>query len=510
MKDREKLAGNTILFSIATFLSRLLGLVREVVISTLFGLGKLTDAFFLAFTIPNLLRQLLAEGAFANAFIPVYSEIYIKKDKKREREFLSVVFTFLLSILIIISILGIVFAPFLIRIFAPGFVHDLSVFNEAVKLLRIIFPYILFISLTSFLYSILNTYGSFFFPALTPMWLNISIILFSLLLWRVYGIYVLAIGVIFGGIFQFLFLFIFIKQKHISFSISFNFKDPALLMILSLMIPAIISVIVNQLNIVMDRIFASFLNIGSISALYYANRLMQFPLGVFGIALSTVFFPLISKYISQDRKDEFERYISLAVRTGALILIPFSFYLFLFSVPIITFIYKHGVFSAQNVYMTAWALKYYSFGIFFYSGANFLNRVFYSIKDSKTPMYISIFSVTLNIVLDYLLMQIMSYRGLALATSLAGIFNFSLLFIFLFSKGYINKFKDYIISFMKIGITCAIITLISIFFIENFGFHFLYGFIIPSLLFFSLYFLVLYLLRSPELEFLVSSIKRGA
>ncbi len=509
MKEGKNLAKNTALFSIATFISRILGLAREIVISSLFGLGKTTDAFFLAFTIPNLLRQLLAEGAFSNSFIPVYSDIRERNAQEREKEFLSVVFTFLLIVLFIVSLLGILFSPYIIKIFAPGFSKDVSVFEKAVKLLRILFPYILFISLTSFLYNILNTRGSFFFPALTPMWLNISMIVFSLLLWRRYGIYSLAMGVIFGGIFQFCFLIPFVRKLGISFSISFHFRDAGLIKILSLMAPAFISVLVNQVNIVVDRVFASLLETGSISALYYSNRLVQFPLGVFGVALSTVFFPLVSKYASQKKNKEFEEYTSLGIRVGGVILIPFALYLFLFSYPIIAFIYKHGLFSSQDATMTALALRYYSFGIFFYSAVNFLNKVFYSVKDSKTPMYISIASVFLNIILDFFLMRYLSYRGLALATSLSGIFNFSLLFFFLFYKGYIKGFEEYSVTFSKIGISCAIITIVTIFLLKTFEGHFWYGFVMPTFLFFFIYFIVLYILGSREISFLVSSIKRG-
>ncbi len=510
MSEYRKLAGNTFLVSTATFLSRILGLVREVVISSLFGLGKTTDAFFLAFTIPNLLRQLLGEGAFSNSFIPIYSDVLKKGDKKREEEFLSSTFTFLLVSLVFVSFLGIIFAPLLIKIFAPGFTRDSILYENAVKLLRILFPYILFISLTAFLYGILNTHRSFFYPALTPVWLNISMILFSLLLWRFFGIYALAIGVIFGGIFQFLFLLPFVRRMGISFSLSLSFLNPDLLRVLALIVPAILAVVVNQLNVVVDRIFASLLEIGSLSALYYSNRLVQFPIGVFGIALSTVFFPFISGYKSKGEDENFSTYVSLGIRTGAFMLIPFSFYLFLFSFPIISFIYEHGIFTTQNAEMTSYALKFYSIGIFFISGANFLTRVFYSTKDSKTPMYISIFSVFINIVFDVILMQYMSYRGLALATSIAGIVNFSLLLFFLFKKRHIAKLREYLISFGKIIASCAIITGVSLFFLNKFSGDLWYGFFMPTILFFSGYFIILYFIRSPELKFLVSFIKRGA
>jgi len=509
MNAEKRLIGNTILFSIATFFSRLLGLVREIVISSLFGLGKTTDAFFLAFTIPNLLRQLLAEGAFNNSFIPIYSDVLTEEGCKEQREFLSVVFTFLVIILVLISFLGVIFAPFLIKIFAPGFLRDQVLYSNAVSLLKILFPYIFFISLASFLSGILNAHGSFFFPALTPLWLNLSMILFSLLFWRVFGIKALVIGVIIGGIFQLLFLVPFVIKRGIRFSFSLNFKNRYLINILIIMAPAIISVLVNQLNIVIDRIFASFLEVGSISALYYSNRLVQFPLGVFGIALSTVFFPLVSKYISEKQYEKFETYTSLGIRTGAVILIPFSLYLFIFSTPIISIIYEHGIFSSQNVLMTSLALKYYSIGIFFYSGANFLNRIFYSTKDSKTPMYVSIASVITNIFLDFLFMPFLSYKGLALATSLSGIFNFSILFMFLLKKRYITNFGSYKSSLNKIFITCVIITGVSILFIKLFENHFWYGFVIPSILFFVIYVFILYLLGASELDFIISSFKRG-
>ncbi len=507
MSKYKKLAGNAFLFSLATFFSRILGFVREVVISSVYGLGKTTDAFFLAYTIPNLVRQLLGEGALHNSVIPIYKDVKKLKEERVEKEFLDVVFTFLLFSLLILSILGILASPWLVKIFAPGFSRNSLVYREAVKILRILFPYMLFISLTAFLNAILNSYEKFFFPALTPMWLNFWMIVFTLSFWKILGIYALAIGVIAGGIFQFLFLFYFIRKRGITFSLNFNFRNEYFKNMVSLMGKAILTVIVTQVNVAIDRIFASFLIVGSTSALYYSNRLMQFPVGVFGIALSSVFFPRISETKSGENQGEFKKYISLGIKSIGIFLIPFSFYLILFSDAVVNLVYKHGVFTAYNAHMTSLALKYYSIGIFFFSVNNLLNKVFYSAKDGKTPVVVNASSVLLNIGLNFLFISFMSYRGLALATSLSAIFNFLLLFFLLFKRGYIEKLRQYIVFFSKIGVVCVIITWITLLFIQ--GNHFWYNFIIPSFLFFIFYFILLYIIGISEIKIWVSSIKRG-
>ncbi len=507
MSKYKEIAGNTLLFAIATFFSRILGFVREVVISSIYGLGKTTDAFFLAYTIPNLIRQLLGEGALHNSFIPIYEDVKVLKDKKKKKEFLDVVFTFLLFSLLFLSVLGIFISPLLIRCFAPGFSQNPYIYGEAVKILRILFPYMLFISLTAFYGAILNSCGEFFFPALTPMWLNLSMIVFAIFFWKIIGIYALAIGVVIGGIFQFLSLFYFIRKIGISFSLNFNFKNRYFKKVVSLVGKSVLAVIVTQLNIVIDRIFASFLVVGSISALYYANRLMQFPIGVFGVALSSVFFPHISKTESVKNWKEFKEYTSLGIKSIGIALLPFSFYLILFSKNVVNLVYRHGVFTAYNAHMTSLALKYYSIGIFFFSVNNLLNRVFYSTKDGKTPVIVNALSVLLNIGLNFLLVSFMSYRGLALATSISAIFNFLLLFYLLLKKGYIEKLGDYIIFFSKVSGVCVIITGVT--FLLMMGDHFWYNFVIPSFLFFVFYFILLYIIGVSEIKMLVSLIKRG-
>ena len=502
MNNKKSLAKNTFILSSATFISRILGLLREITISYIYGLGRITDSFFLSFMIPNLLRQLFAEGAFNNAFIPVFSNYMREEDKERRKDFLDATFTLLLFTLIIISVLGILLAPYLIKIFAPGFSKNIEQFKETVFLLRILFPYIIFISLSSLLSGILNTYGNFLAPGLIPVWLNLSMILFAISFSHKIGIVALAIGVIVGGIFQFLSLILFVFKKNIRFSLNFNIKNSGVMQILSIMAPAAIAVFVNQINIVIDKAFASVLEIGSISALYYSNRLMQFPLGGRGITLSTVFFPLIAKYIASKEFDNFENSVSLGIRMGGFIMLPSAFMLFLFSPYIVSIIYQHGIFTSSDTYMTSMALKYYTIGLFFYSGSNFLNRVFYSLKDSKTPMHIGVLSVILNIILDIILMHKMSYKGLALATSISGIFNFSLLLFYLYKRKHLKDFRVFLNSYAKILFSCVIMISVSLPFLNMYK-DFWLGFILPVILSFIIYFFILFILKSEEVKFIL-------
>ena len=279
-----------------TFLSRILGFLRDSIIARVFGVGISTDAFFVAFKIPNLLRRISAEGAFTQAFVPILADYKSKKTKKDTKDLINKVATFLGLSLIFLTTIGIFGAPWLIYVSAPGFAEDQEKFSLTVDLLRITFPYIFFISLVSMAGGILNSYGKFLVPAFTPVWLNLSFIIAALCFADSFTqpVFVLAWAVFIGGTLQLFFQLPFLKQIGLLPKINFNINDPGVWKITKLMGPAILGVSVTQISLLINTVFASFLAVGSVSWLYYADRLMEFPVGILGVALSTVLLPSLS------------------------------------------------------------------------------------------------------------------------------------------------------------------------------------------------------------------------
>jgi len=464
METKHKIAKYAGIVIIATIFCRILGLGREIVISNRFGAGIETDAFFIAFMIPNLLRSFLGEGALNSAFIPVFADYLTNHDKKKAEYFASNILNILIIVLIIVVALGIWGAPLLINIIAIGFKSNIYKYQLAINLTRIIFPYIGFVAVAALFMGILNSYDHFLVPALSPAMLNISVIVFALALSFKYGIFSIAWGVILGGIGQALIQTPVLIRNKIKYSFVVDFNDPGTKKLLKLLVPAMIGLAITQINVVVDRTLASTLIDGSISALYYSNRLVQFPLGAFGIAISIAIFPTLAKQTAKNDIIEFKKSLLFGLKILLFITIPSAVGLMVLKDSLIRLIYEHGIFSRVATNMTASALLYYSIGLFAYACVRLITMSFYALKDTKTPVKIGIYIVIINIVLDLILIRYLAHSGLALATSVAAILNLIILLKVLQDKIGNLELKPQapflikiIISSIFLGISCVLV-----------------------------------------------------
>ncbi len=464
METKYKIAKYAGIVIIATIFCRILGLGREIVISNRFGAGIETDAFFIAFMIPNLLRTFLGEGALNSAFIPIFAEYLTNHDRKKAEYFASNVLNILIIILIIVVVLGIWGAPLLINIIAIGFKSNIYKYELAVNLTRIIFPYIGFVAVAALFMGILNSYNHFLVPALAPAMLNISVIVFALTLSYKYGIFAIAWGVILGGIGQALIQTPVLVRKKIKYSFVVDFNDPGVKKLLKLLVPVMIGLTITQINIVVDRTIASTLIDGSISALYYSNRLVQFPLGAFGIAISIAVFPTLAKQMAKNNIAEFKKSLLFGLRILLFITVPSAVGLIVLKDSLIRLIYEHGIFSRIASNMTASALLYYSIGLFAYACVRLITMSFYALKDTKTPVKIGIYIVFINIALDLILVRYLAHSGLALATSVAAILNLIVLLKVLQDKigdfelkSQLSFLVKIIVSSIFLGIICVLV-----------------------------------------------------
>lgn len=429
-----KVAKYTGIVMFATLLCRILGLGREIVISNQFGAGVETDAFFVAFMIPNLLRSFLGEGALNTTFIPVFSDYITQNNQKKADAFASNVLNILILVLIIIIVLGIWGAPFIVNIVASGFRYEPLKYTLTVNLTKIMFPYIGFAAIAALFMGILNSYKQFFIPAFAPAMLNIGIILFAVLYSERLGIYSLAFGVIIGGIAQALIHIPALIKKRFHYKFTIDFNEPGIKALFTLLGPAIFGLAIDKINFVVDRIIASYLSHGSISALYYANRLMQFPLGVFGIALSIAILPTLSKNFSKNQFNEMKENYCFGIKILSFFILPSTVALIVLSHPIIRLFYEHGVFSSQDTSLTEIALACYTLGLFPLAILRLTISTFYAFKDTKTPLKIGVFVVVFNIILDLILVRYLAHAGIALATSISAAFHLIILNLALHKK----------------------------------------------------------------------------
>ena len=348
MQKKKSLIKSTYTVSIMTVFSRILGLAREIIFANYFGATGYMDAFLVAFKIPNFLRRLFAEGAFSQAFVPILSEYRQKQDIEKTKIFINRMAGTLTLVLFFVTLAAVILAPILIMIFAPGFSNDPSRLQLATSMLRITFPYLLLISLTAFLSAILNSYDVFSIPAITPILLNISLIVASIFLSPLFKqpVKALAYGVLMGGIAQLFFQFPFLKRLRLIPNPKIFWKDEGVKRVIKLMAPAILGVSVAQISLLIDTMFASFLKAGSITWLYFSDRLTNFPLGVFGIAIATVILPHLSRKHTDKSEKEYSASLDWALRTILLIGIPSAIGIFILSGPLLSTILQHGKFNA--------------------------------------------------------------------------------------------------------------------------------------------------------------------
>jgi putative peptidoglycan lipid II flippase len=425
--------------------SRVLGFLRDIVFANLFGAGAGTDAFFVAFKIPNFLRRLFAEGAFSQAFVPVLSEYKNQRNHADVKALIAKTSGTLGLILLLVTILAIVGAYPLVSVFAPGFIGDEAKFAITAEMLRITFPYLFFISLTALAAGILNSYGKFAIPAVTPVWLNIALIgaAFGLSPYTHPPVYALAWGVFAAGIMQLLFQLPELKKLDLLPRPRWGWKDEGVQRIMKLMLPAIFGSSVAQINLLLDTIIASFLVTGSVSWLYYSDRLVEFPLGVFAIALATVILPNLSeKHVNAD-PDAFSRTLDWGLRWVFLIGTPAAIGLMILSSPMLATLFQYGEFTAEDVSMAGLSLMAYSLGLLGFMLVKVLAPGFYARQDTKTPVKFGVISMVSNMVLNivFVVPMVMSgitgpHAGLALATSIAAFINAGLLYRYLKKQGH--------------------------------------------------------------------------
>jgi putative peptidoglycan lipid II flippase len=415
-----------------TFVSRILGLARDVVLARVFGPGDGADAFFLAFKIPNFLRRLFAEGAFNQAFVPVLSEYRSQRSLAQVQELVNAVAGYLGSVLLLITTVVVLAAPLVAWPIAYGFTSDPDKFNLFVQMLRINFPYLLLISLTAFAGSILNSYDRFAVPALTPALLNVSLIASALLLSPYFAQpeIALAWGVLIAGIGQLLFQLPFLVRLQLLPKPIIKRDHEGVRRIIRLMIPAMFGVSVSQINLLFDTFIASMLVAGSVSWLYFSERLMDLPLGIFAVAVATVILPSLSRRHAERSAEEFAALLDWALRLILLIALPASLALVLLAEPMIITLFKSDNFSTYDVTQVTLSLQAYTLGLVAFMAIKVFAPGFYSRQDTRTPVRIGIVAMVVNMVLNVLLVFVldMAHTGLALATSLAAFLNAGLLF----------------------------------------------------------------------------------
>ena len=428
-KERSLLRSSAVV-GIMTMLSRVLGLVRDVVVANFFGAGSSADAFFVAFKIPNFLRRLFAEGAFSQAFVPVLSEYRSLQDKQAVKELVDRVAGSLGIILTLVTAVGVMGAPVLAAIFAPGFyMNDPLRYELAVEMLRFTFPYLLLISLTAFAGSILNSYERFAVPAFTPVLLNLSLIGAAIWLQPLFEqpVMALALGVLIAGSVQLLFQMPFLWRIQLLPSPKLGFGHPGVKQIMTLMVPALFGVSVSQINLLLDTLLASFLQTGSVSWLYYSDRLAELPLGVFGIAIATVILPSLSRKHAEKSTGHFARTLDWAMRMVLLIGLPAAMALLVLAEPLIATLFHYGEMTDRDVTMAAMSLRAYACGLMAFMLIKVLAPGYFSRQDTKTPVKIGIIAMAVNMVLNLILIWPLAHVGLALATTLSAFLNAGLL-----------------------------------------------------------------------------------
>lgn len=413
-----------------TFLSRISGFVRDLVLAHVFGANAYTDAFFVAFKIPNFLRRLFAEGAFAVAFVPVLAEYKAKRTFEELRLFVNHVAGTLAGVLLPVTAFGVLAAPLLVMLFAPGFWGEEGKLQLTAEMLRLTFPYLLFISLTAFAGGILNTYGRFGVPAFTPILLNLSLIASALWLTPCMHqpIMALAWGVFIAGVVQYLFQLPFLRGVGLLPRFHWAPRDEGVRRILKLMVPALFGVSVTQLNLLLDTLIASFLVSGSISWLYYSDRLVEFPVGILGVALGTVILPNLSHKHASESPEGFSRTLDWGLRWVLLLGLPAAVGLLMLAGPMIATLFQSRVFDAHDVAMAQRSLMAYSFGLVPFILIKVLAPGYYARQDTRTPVRYAVAAMATNMTLNIILAFPLAHAGLALATSLAAWLNASLLF----------------------------------------------------------------------------------
>jgi putative peptidoglycan lipid II flippase len=464
----RRLFKSTVVVGSMTLISRLLGFMRDMLIARLFGVDLATDAFFVAFKVPNFLRRLFAEGAFAHAFVPVLADYKEQGSTLALKNFIDKTAGTLAVCLLSITIVGVVTAPLLILLLAPGFSwqgtqHDLSVW-----LLQLMFPYLLFISLTAFAGSVLNAHGKFAIPALTPVFLNICLIATASWLapFMTTPVEALAWGVFIAGIVQLLFQIPPLIRLGLLPRPRIDFHDVGVERVLGLMLPAMFSVSITQINLLLDTLFASFLTVGSVSWLYYSDRLVEFPLGILGLALGTVILPNLANSYAVDNNNAFSGALDWGLRLVVLVGMPATIGLVMLAEPMLSTLFQYKEFGVQDVLLSGQSLRAYSVGLLGYLFIKVLVPAFTARQEVNTPVRYGGYAMAVGVGLNGVLVFPLAHAGLALATSLGAFFNAALLLNKLFKDKVYQPATGWLIFLSRVLVASAAMTAVLYYFVD--------------------------------------------
>jgi putative peptidoglycan lipid II flippase len=502
---------------VATMLSRIFGFIRDMVVAGFFGAGLTTDAFFVAFRIPNLLRRLLAEGSLTVSFVPVFTEYLRNKTREEALELANVTCTALSIVLVVVSVLGVAFSPLIVTVMAPGFVKAPAQYDLAVFLTRLMFPYILLISLVALSMGILNSLRHFAAPALSPVVLNLSMILATLTLRNLFEepIVALAVGVMAGGILQLVMQWPFLVKMGVRLKPNFHLRHPGVKRIGLLMLPAAFGAAIYQINVFIGTILASLLPTGSVSYLYYADRIVELPLGVFAIAVGTATLPSFSEQVTLGKIEELKRTIAFSLRLILFITIPATVAMIMLRSPIISVLFQRGEFGIQATALTAQALLFYAVGLWAFSVIRIVVAVFFALQDTRTPMKAAIVALIVNALFSVALMFPLQHGGIALATSVASAVNVGMLWVILkrrigpiLDAEFYRSFGRTLIASLVMGGTIIVIEMITPWHPSGpFKARLIY-LAVSVVGGGAVFFAAAFFLKSPEIELLLKSVHR--
>jgi len=433
MSDKRTITAATAVLSTATMASRFAGLARDMVIASLFGAGFGSDAFFMAFTIPNLLRRFFAEGSLTAAFVPTFSQIRQQQGQLEAQRVVNLCWSLLLVVMVLVTVVGIVASPWLVDVIGAGFGKVAGKLELTVYLTRLMFPYIFFVSMLALFTGVLNVYGHYFIPAVSPLILNLAMISSALICRQMFDLPIesLAWGVVAGGVLQLAMTLPVLYRYGFTLKWSLQWRDAVIQRIGRLMLPGVFGVAIYQINVVVTRLLSSFLHQGSVSYLYYGQRLFEFPQGIFVVSLAQAVLPTMSKQAADGDMAAVKKSLNYSLTLIMLITVPAAAGLMVCALPIYTQLFMNGAFSYVDVQQTARALAAYAPGLLFVGISRVIVPTFYAMHDTRTPVWVSFWTLLVNVVVGLLLMGPFQHIGLAMALTCSSIFNAMVLLLLL-------------------------------------------------------------------------------
>ncbi len=509
------IARNASVVSLLTILSRVSGFIRDTTISHIFGAGAITDAFVVAFVIPNMFRRLLAEGALSIAFVPTFSHYNSTKSKEEYQNLLSATLSLLSIITAAVVLFGIMFSPLIVKLFSPGFPPEQHILS--VKLNRIMFPYLFFISLTSFFIGVLYSKKSFAVPSTSQIELNVVIALSAIFLNKFFDVpvYSLATGVIIGGLLQLITqAYYAIKKEYYVLKFKWEPSHPDVKKMLKLMLPATAGIAIYQLNVLVSKALASLISNGTVTYIYLSDRIFELPLGVFAISIATVSLPVLSEYYAKNDTKEFKNTISISIRSSIFICIPAMLGVLALNIPIISYLFQHGRFTYENTIECAPIVFNALLGLFAVSGTRNITPAYYAMHDIKTPVIIAFISFFINLFSSLILINLLGGSGLTLANTISNTFNFVALGYVLYRKIGNYHIQKILVTTIK-TLIASLVMFSSIFWVSSFDIWTQYGrygvktillsiAILSGMLIFAIF---AYILRIEEMQYFIDRVR---